>query len=188
MINGEKPKDFSLDLYAMSQGYQEVLTIPNHYHRSFQITVTGNKNKPEFKVISGNRVTVDEKGNIKPKEVVTYWNGNIGYSYPTGAAGERKEVSYQYGTSVVAITVDNQTYKATVTLKDYASVYADEKLDTFIKEKITAEMKQSDKLKAITEYVAHTYNYSEKYSGYISMVSFWRRRLLGKYFHDIEAL
>lgn len=172
LINGEKPKDFSLDLFAMSQGYQQVLTIPNHYHQSFQVTITGNKNKPEFKVVSGNSVIVDENGSIKPKEKITYWNGNIGSSYPTGAQGERKEVSYQYGTSVVEIKVDSRTYKVTVTLKDYASVYADEKLNLFIKENITAGMKQSDKLKAITEYVAHTYNYSEKYSGYISMAVF----------------
>lgn len=172
LINGEKPKDFSLDLFAMTQSYQKALTIPNHCRQSFQITVTGNKNKPEFKVVSGNSVTVDENGGIRPKEEITYWNGNIGYSYPTGAQGERKEVSYQYGTSVVQIKVDGRTYKATVTLKNYAVVYADEKLDTFIKEKITVGMKQIDKLRAITEYVAHTYHYSEKYSGYVSMAVF----------------
>lgn len=171
-INGQTPGDFSVDLYAVSQSYQTVLTIPNNYYQSFQINVKGNKGKPEYKVISGKSVIVDENGCIKPKEQVTYWNGNIGYSYPTGAAGERKEVSYQYGTSVVAIYVDGQTYKATVTLKNYAEVYADDKLNTFIKEKITASLSQREKLERITEYVAHTYNYSASYSGYISMAVF----------------
>lgn len=171
-INGEEPKDFSVDLYAMSQYYQTVLEIPDNYYQTFQINVRGNSGKPKYKLVSGSSVVVDENGCIKPKEEVMYWNGNIGYSNPTGAAGERKEVSYQYGTSVVGIYIDGQIYKVTVTLKDYATVYADEKLNVFIKEKITSGLSQKEKLQQITEYVAHTYNYSASYSGYISMAVF----------------
>lgn len=171
-INDKTPADFKKDLYIVDPSYDEVLTVPESMDKSFQIKVTGNKETPEFKVVSGRSVTVDEKGVVTPKETVWYWNGNIGSTTPSGKPGEKKVVEYNYGTSVIEITVDGTTVQAEVTLHNYANVYADEKLDEFIKDSIKPGMTEAAMVEEITKYVAHTYDYSASHSGYVSMIAF----------------
>ena len=172
MINGKPAADGSAELYAIDEDYQTVLKIPSDCKQSFQIKVSGNKTAPDFRVISGKSVKVDQNGNVTPREEIWYWNGNFGSTWPSGAEGERKVIEYNYGKSVVQAKIDGQTYKFEVTLHNYVQVYADNVLDDFIQNNLDSAMTQTDKINKITEYVAHNYDYSASYSGYISMILF----------------
>lgn len=154
--------DDGMKMGALSDG------IPSNIAQSFQLLVNG-KVATSYKVISGKSVTVDAQGNIKPKYTTWYWNGGIGSTVPSGAAGETVENSANYGTSIVQATLNGSSYTATVTLENYATYYANKVMDDYLASNVNASMTTKEKCEKIAEFIAG-YNYSVYYQSAAGMI------------------
>ena len=64
------------------------------------------------------------------------------------------EIRYTLGKSVVEVQVGDKTYKITLNVLNYATVYVDEQLDQYIKTNITNKNTQLEKYRAIAAYPA----------------------------------
>lgn len=160
-----------VSLYALDDGYSEQISIPAGYDQSFQLQISGASQTPSFFIKEGNSVKVSAEGLITPATTTWYWNGNIGSTVSSGAEGERVVVNHNFGTSVIGIQSGTETVYVTVTVHNYATIYADEVMKQYIKENITDEMTDLEKLKKIAAFPAQ-YDYSTSYSGYTSMIIF----------------
>lgn len=162
--------EITVDLYALNSSYAEKLKIPSSYKQSYQINVSGG-GTAAYQIISGNSVTVSSEGLVKPKSTTWYWNGNVGSTSSTGAAGEIKTVEYEYGTSVIEVKTSKETYKVSVTVKNYAAKYAEDAIDKYIAQNIESTMTNMEKLEKIA-YFPCRYDYSPYYSSAVSMIVF----------------
>lgn len=160
-----------ISLYALDDGYSEKISIPSGYAQDFKLQVSGAGQPVSFFVAEGDSVEVSEDGLITPATTIWYWNGNIGSTVSSGAEGERVVVEHNFGKSVVGIRSGAETVYVTVTVYNYATVYADEVMDQYIKENITDTMTDLEKLDKIAAFPAK-YNYDAGYSGYVSMIIF----------------
>lgn len=158
-----------VSLYALDDGYSGQISIPSEYAQNFKIQVSGAGETPYFFVAEGDSVEVSADGLVTPATTVWYWNGNIGSSVSSGAEGERVVVEHNFGKSVVGIRSGSETRYITVTVHNYAVVYADEVMENYIKENITDSMTDLEKLEKITAFPAQ-YDYDGRYSGYVSMI------------------
>lgn len=156
-------------LFGMDDTYEDYISISSDCLQSFQFKVTGASGTVSWRVKSGNSVKIDSNGVVTPKTTTWYWNGNIGSTVSSGAEGERVEVSYNFGTSIIAATVDGQTLEASVTVKNYAEYYAQGVIKDYMKENITSSMTDMEKLEQICKFIAN-YDYSGTNSGYVGMV------------------
>ncbi len=160
-----------VSLYALDDGYSEQISIPAGCDQSFLLQVSGASQTPSFFIKEGNSVEVSAEGLITPAATTWYWNGNIGSTVSSGAEDERVVVNHNFGTSVIGIQSGTETVYVTVTVHNYATIYADEVMEQYIKENITDEMTDLEKLDKIAAFPAQ-YDYSASYSGYTSMIIF----------------
>ena len=101
-----------------------------------------------------------------------YWYGNIAFSVPDPSKTPTQiTTSFKYGTSIVSVTSGTETYKITVTVKNYATEYAENKIAQYILKNVTVKTDQFEKLKAITAYPA-SFAYNYLYQSYVDMVIF----------------
>lgn len=156
----------NINLYALDSSYDEFLQIPGSYNTSFQLKVTGAKNV-SFAVSSGDSVEVSETGLITPASETWYWlNGFGSTAYIEGA---EVVTEYIYGDSVVTVTADGKTFKVNVSVQNYATVYTDNIMDTYIADNITSSMTTHEKIEKIAQFVAG-YDYNASHSGAVSMI------------------
>lgn len=160
-----------ISLYALDENYASVLTIPSKYPQSFQLEGFGNSQYLRFYVAEGDSVEVSENGLITPAATIWYWNGNIGSTVSSGAEDEVVSVEYNFGDSVVAVWTGEETLYFTVTVYNYAEIYAEAVLEQYVQQNITDSMTELEKLEVITAFPAK-YDYSAYYSGYVSMIVF----------------
>lgn len=156
-------------LYVLSDSYEN-LTIPAGFPQTFQIQVSGSASKAEYAVVEGDSVTVSDTGLVEPATTTWYWNGNIGSTGSSGLPGERVEVEYNLGESVVRVTVGKQTCDLHVTVENYASYYANQVVDQYIAANITSNMSDYEKLDKICAFVA-SYDYSPYSSSMTGMIA-----------------
>ncbi len=149
-----------ITLYALSDGYKDVLTLPSNKPQTFQLQATGTNVR--YSVQSGNTCTVDSTGLVKIRYVQT-----TVFSLATGES--RVENRPQFGDSVISCTIDGVTYTVNVHVVDYAVEYADGLIREYLKKNITSGMTDLEKMNAIAHYPA-TFDYSASYSGYVSML------------------
>ena len=149
-----------ITLYALSDGYKDVLTIPSNKLQKFQLEATGTNVR--YSVQSGSSCTVDSTGLVQVRYVQT-----TVYSLATGES--RVENRPQFGDSVIACTVDGVTYYINVHVLDYSVEYADSRIREHLNQNITSGMTDMEKMQAIARYPA-TFDYSASYSGYVSML------------------
>ena len=71
-----------------------------------------------------------------------------------------------FGETLISVQDGNSTVYYKFILKDYAEYYAEQKMDTFLKENITAEMSDYKKVETIARWLANNFNYSQYHSGY----------------------
>ncbi|MGN1167269.1 MAG: leucine-rich repeat protein [Lachnospiraceae bacterium] len=160
-----------VDLYAMSETYEEYLEIPSSYAQTYQIEESDD-NAPVYSVYSGESVTVSKSGVIKPAKTTWYLvegSGSISYWTTMYIEGAKTRVEVEFGTSVIQVKTNSATYYITVNVHDYAQEYAQKVMDDYAAEKITDEMSELEKLEVITAFPAQ-YNYSASYSGYVGMI------------------
>ena len=148
-------------LYAMNDTYSSVISKPDTMQTSYQIQTSG-KN-PVYTVVSGYTAKVSETGLVTPKmQYVTYVdkNGN----------DVKSQWEYMFGETLISVQDGNSTVYYKFILKDYAEYYAEQKMDTFLKENITAEMSDYKKVETIARWLANNFNYSQYHSGYTGLM------------------
>lgn len=148
-------------LYAMNDTYSSVISMPDTMQTSYQIQTSG-KN-PVYTVVSGYTAKVSETGLVTPKmQYVTYVdkNGN----------DVKNQWEYMFGETLISVQDGNSTVYYKFILKDYAEYYAEQKMDTFLKENITAEMSDYKKVETIARWLANNFNYSQYHSGYTGLM------------------
>lgn len=148
-------------LYAMNDTYSSVISMPDTMQTSYQIQTSG-KN-PVYTVVSGHTAKVSETGLVTPKmQYVTYvdQNGN----------DVKSQWEYMFGETLISVQDGNSTVYYKFILKDYAEYYAEQKMDTFLKENITAEMSDYKKVETIARWLANNFNYSQYHSGYTGLM------------------
>lgn len=148
-------------LYAMNDTYSSVISMPDTMQTSYQIQTSG-KN-PVYTVVSGYTAKVSETGLVTPKmQYVTYVdkNGN----------DVKSQWEYMFGETLISVQDGNSTVYYKFILKDYAEYYAEQKMDTFLKENITAEMSDYKKVETIARWLAYNFNYSQYHSGYTGLM------------------
>lgn len=148
-------------LYAMNDTYSSVISMPDTMQTSYQIQTSG-KN-PVYTVVSGYTAKVSETGLVTPKmQYVTYVdkNGN----------DVKSQWEYMFGETLISVQDGNSTVYYKFILKDYAEYYAEQKVDTFLKENITAEMSDYKKVETIARWLANNFNYSQYHSGYTGLM------------------
>lgn len=148
-------------LYAMNDTYSSVISMPDTMQTSYQIQTSG-KN-PVYTVVSGYTAKVSETGLVTPKmQYVTYVdkNGN----------DVKSQWEYMFGETLISVQDGNGTVYYKFILKDYAEYYAEQKMDTFLKENITAEMSDYKKVETIARWLANNFNYSQYHSGYTGLM------------------
>ena len=148
-------------LYAMNDTYSSVISMPDTMQTSYQIQTSG-KN-PVYTVVSGYTAKVSKTGLVTPKmQYVTYVdkNGN----------DVKSQWEYMFGETLISVQDGNSTVYYKFILKDYAEYYAEQKMDTFLKENITAEMSDYKKVETIARWLANNFNYSQYHSGYTGLM------------------
>ena len=148
-------------LYAMNDTYSSVISMPDTMQTSYQIQTSG-KN-PVYTVVSGYTAKVSETGLVTPKmQYVTYVdkNGN----------DVKSQWEYMFGETLISVQDGYSTVYYKFILKDYAEYYAEQKMDTFLKENITAEMSDYKKVETIARWLANNFNYSQYHSGYTGLM------------------
>ena len=148
-------------LYAMNDTYSSVISMPDTMQTSYQIQTSG-KN-PVYTVVSGYTAKVSETGLVTPKmQYVTYVdkNGN----------DVKSQWEYMFGETLISVQDGNSTVYYKFILKDYAEYYAEQKMDTFLKENITAEMSDYKKVATIARWLANNFNYRQYHSGYTGLM------------------
>ena len=148
-------------LYAMNDTYSSVISMPDTMQTSYQIQTSG-KN-PVYTVVSGYTAKVSETGLVTPKmQYVTYVdkNGN----------DVKSQWEYMFGETLISVQDGNSTVYYKFILKDYAEYYAEQKMDTFLKKNITAEMSDYKKVETIARWLANNFNYSQYHSGYTGLM------------------
>lgn len=148
-------------LYAMNDTYSSVISMPDTMQTSYQIQTSG-KN-PVYTVVSSYTAKVSETGLVTPKmQYVTYVdkNGN----------DVKSQWEYMFGETLISVQDGNSTVYYKFILKDYAEYYAEQKMDTFLKENITAEMSDYKKVETIARWLANNFNYSQYHSGYTGLM------------------
>ncbi len=171
--NSTQNNEADYKLYAMNDWAKEFISIPESYPVSFQIPISA-ASDISYRVISGDSVEVSDAGLVTPKIVTWYYIDYGNYSVGTTVPEEGVEYSkitnkVEYGISTIQVIENGETFEITVEVCDYATVYADEVIDTYIKEKFTDSMSVEKKLDMICRFPA-SYNYSDEYSGYSGMI------------------
>ena len=155
----------------MNDTYSSVISMPDTMQTSYQIQTSG-KN-PVYTVVSGYTAKVSETGLVTPKmQYVTYVdkNGN----------DVKSQWEYMFGETLISVQDGNSTVYYKFILKDYAEYYAEQKMDTFLKENITAEMSDYKRLRRSPDGLPTTL-ITVSIIPVIQPDAGWRRRLLGQY-------
>lgn len=163
VINTEK-----VNLYAMDNYYEDYISIPSNYPKSFQLKVSNTTSSVKWRVKSGDFVKVDGNGNLTPNSTTWYWVGNIGYSVPPENY-DRVTVDYNFGVSIVTAEVDGYTFEVEVRVEDYAQYYAEKVMKDYADANITSDMTEYEKAVKICQFAAG-YDYSVYASGYVGLI------------------
>lgn len=161
--------DIKVELYVLNAKYESLINIPLELKKIYQIEA-GTSGK--YSVSSGNSVSVNKFGTIFPINTTWYWYGGMGSTTPKeGKEPDRIETTFNEGTSEITATVGSNTFKITVTVKNYGDEYVEKIFDSYIKTNITNKKSTLEKFKSITAFPAQ-YPYNYRYQSYIDMVIF----------------
>ncbi|MBQ9460388.1 MAG: leucine-rich repeat protein [Clostridia bacterium] len=153
-------------LYAMDDWAEPYISIPSSYTTRYQLRVTG-ANSVTYQSSNG-KVKVSASGLIEPNYATYYWynfgNGmSYGFSSPDPDRTPVKVTKYaEYGSSVITVRADGQTFTVNVELKDYVDTYVNKTIDDYLKSNITSSMSTHDKVVKIAKFIAAR-DYSAEY-------------------------
>ena len=170
-----------VELYAMNTWAEEYISIPSDYAQSFQIEVTGASSVQYEKADSyRSPVKISDSGLIEPNyktDYYYYWTDEDGQDWITMTTDyELEDKTYDkaekycyFGTENVEVYAGGKVFNVEVTVKDYADYYANQVMDDYLAENITADMTTEEKLEKIAKFVADR-DYSIDYQGYTGLI------------------
>ena len=150
----------NVDLYVIDDAAKTTynIDVPKELPKTYQIKVIGTTEKPTYSVIEGeDNVTVSDTGLIEP--VTENW------TYPDGSV----RAEYNIGSAKIEVKLSNQTLQLTVNVNSYPEYYAENIAKKWVAENITSDMTNYEKLYKIVQHIAEDYDYSARFSGWISM-------------------
>lgn len=151
-------KESGIILYALDQKQKDKgLSIPDKYPTSFQIVVSNTNSKIEYTNMNyGRDFQVSNTGLVTLSDSSSYY-------YGTPLKLRIKIVNDPY------LTSDDEIIDTFVTLKSYATQYAEDVMDKYLEENITDDMNEFQKVTKIVEFVVQ-YPYKVGASSYVSLV------------------
>ena len=157
-------------IYHLESNYEDVLSMPDNFEESFQLTVSGAKNV-SYRLGSGDAsIAVSDTGLVTVNPSYWYWYGYMGYSWKVeGQEPDEITENVKYGDRTIIVTADSETYNVTVHLEDYSDIYYYQVVDDYISKNIRSDMTDMEKMKAIAAFPA-SYVYNARYQGGKSMV------------------
>lgn len=157
----------AVELYILEDAYTSHISVPQGFLQSYQIVDGASAT---YKIVSGESAQVDKTGVVTPNVTTYYWYGNVGYSRPQeGKEPTRVTRSYTLGETVIEVTKGAQKYHVSINVNSYGAYYANQVMDTYLKNTITADMTDYQKLDCVAKFPAQ-YDYSANYSGATSMI------------------
>ena len=145
-------------LYGLNSWADEYISIPSNYATRYQLRVSGASSVTYS--TNSSYLEVSSTGLITAKRVTkyTYSLGN-GWAITTTTPDPTQEpirISQQmeFGTYNVTVKADGQTFNVSVTIKDYANVYADKTMDDYLAANITSGMTTYQKVEKIAQFIA----------------------------------
>lgn len=157
----------AVELYILEDAYTSYISIPQSFLQSYQISDGAGAT---YKIISGTSAQVDKNGLVTPNATTYYWYGNVGYSHKLeGQEPTRVTRSYTLGETVIEVTKGAQKYRVSINVNSYGAYYANQVMDDFLKNTITADMSDYQKLDCVAKFTA-SFEYSASYSGATSMI------------------
>lgn len=160
MAGTDNVKSTEVTLYALDTMYAGKISMPNSMLSSYQIKTSGSNG--EFSVISG-LAQVDKNGRVTPGyDIVQYVDpdGNV----------MREGKRYYSGESMIQVKDGTATKYYKIIVKNYATYYAEQKMDDFLKNNIRSGMSDHQKLKTVAEWIAHDFSYDSRLSGYTELM------------------
>ena len=137
----------AVELYILEDAYTSYISIPQGFLQSYQIS---DGSAATYKIISGQSAQVDKNGLVTPKATTYYWYGNVGYSYKLeGQEPTRVTRSYTLGETVIEVTKGAQKYRVSINVNSYGAYYANQVMDDFLQNTITADMSDYQKLDCV---------------------------------------
>lgn len=158
-------------IYGLNSKYEKVLTIPSDKLKQYEIDA-GTSGTYSVKTTKGRAVSVSKEGIITPGNTTWYWYGNRGSSVPkTDMEPDKIETQVYPGVSVVTAKVGTDSFTIEVTSLEYGEEYAENAINSYLKENVTNKNTELEKFKAITAFPAQ-FPYNYKYQSYIDMIVF----------------
>ena len=131
-------KDKKVEITTLNSKYLPVIQIPSGRTKYYQIA-DGTSGK--YKVTSGSSAYVNSYGIIYPKNITWYWYGGRGYSSPLkDQEPDRIETQFYPGVTEITATVGDNSFKITVTVKEYSEEYVEKIIDDYIKLNVTKKI------------------------------------------------
>lgn len=165
-----KAENKVITIYGMESEDAEVISIPEDYPQSYQISEGTNA---VYRIVKGQSVKVSASGKVTPN--YTY-EKKISGVWTQVSEGEPYDIYYMNmgrdedeGNTVIEVKTDNGTYTLTIHLEDYTNVYCDNVMNRYIEENISDGMSDMELMEAIARFPA-SYEYSGKYMGANKMV------------------
>lgn len=159
--NGEE-----VTIYGLDSTYLEKVSIPDAFPQSHQLTPEGGEGVT-YRISGGNSAKVSAEGLITPK--YTYWKSNGWFSQSVPEGEEYDFYTLSAGDTEITATTAEHSYTITVHVKDYAVVYGDEVMDTYLSENVKEGMTDREIMEAVARFPAG-YDYSASYSDVYSMI------------------
>lgn len=156
----------TINLYVREDWCNDKVVMSKNFKQKYQFDYEN----ATYSVVKGDSVTVSKKGLVKYATTTYYWNGNIGSTVSTGADGEVKEESINYGKSVVLAKVGSKKHYFEFNVKSYGEYYADKVIDKYIAKNFKDGMSDKDIVDKITAFPAQ-YDYSVHSQSYVGLIS-----------------
>lgn len=155
--------DEEITLYVMSESYSDKLSIPEDFLTTYQIPAAPEGVEQTYSEIDCPGVEIDANGLIKPVE-------NESWEI-SGATGEMQTVHiYIYGENFVEVVTGGVARTLKVNVVDYATYYAEQRMDAFLECNITDSMSDYEKVDTIAKWISENFDYNAYCSGYTSMM------------------
>ena len=157
-----------IDLYFLSEDYQEALTLPDDYPTSKRIIIGAGSNTT-YELVSGNTITVSDDGVVSVKGTTMYCTST--YCTTAPISGAEEIITYDEGENIVEVTNGNTVYQVLVRTSAYETIAAEKIMDDYITEHISDDMSEYEKMQeflklmATTEYSVKHYDYTGLFVG-----------------------
>ena len=150
--------DQEATIYGVASTYSSKVSIPADMLTQYDLSNLGYKWGARYNIVSGTESVWVSNGKVMVRQ-----------NYKYDSDSRRNVPCITPGDAVIEVTVSGVTRAVTIHVVDYASVYADQKLDEYIEANISEDMSDSEKLNTIIKFAAQC-DYKSTSSSLVDMV------------------